>query len=235
MKKLLQYLLCIIILAILVFGTIIFYERHIVARSVIENEGEYVVLLHGLGRTSLSMQKLAVSLSKNGYRVINISYPSRSDTVENLVKNNLAIELDKKYIDKNKKINFVTHSMGAAMIRYYLVTYTVENLNRVVMLAPPNSGGEAADRWVNNRIVNFLMGPALAEMTTDQFSFVNKLPAPNYEVGIIAGKYDKKVSLERAKLEGMKDFLAVERGHTWIMRDSAVAAAVVKFLNNGHF
>lgn len=235
MKKLLQYLLCIIILAILVFGTIIFYERHIVARSVIENEGEYVVLLHGLGRTSLSMQKLAVSLSKNGYRVINISYPSRSDTVENLVKNNLAIELDKKYIDKNKKINFVTHSMGAAMIRYYLATYTVENLNRVVMLAPPNSGGEAADRWVNNRIVNFLMGPALAEMTTDQFSFVNKLPAPNYEVGIIAGKYDKKVSLERTKLEGMKDFLAVERGHTWIMRDSAVAAAVVKFLNNGHF
>jgi triacylglycerol lipase len=235
MKKLLQYLLCIIIFAVLIFGAIVLYERHLVDKSITDNTGEYVVLLHGLGRTSLSMQKLAVSLSKNGYRVINISYPSRSDTIENLVKNNLAIELDKKYIDKNKKINFVTHSMGAVMVRYYLATHKVENLHRVVMLSPPNRGGEAADRWVNNRIVNFLMGPALAEMTTDQFSFVNQLPAPNYEVGIIAGKYDKKVLLERAKLEGMKDFLVVEQGHTWIMRDSAVAAAIVKFLNNGHF
>lgn len=235
MKKLLQYLLYIIIFAVLIFGATILYERHIVAKSVADNEGEYVVLLHGLGRTSLSMQKLAVSLSKNGYRVINISYPSRSGTIENLVKNNIAVELDKKYIDKNKKINFVTHSMGAVMVRYYLATHKAENLHRVVMLAPPNGGGEAADRWVNNRIVNFLMGPALAEMTTDQFSFVNKLPAPNYEVGIIAGKYDKKVLLERTKLDGMKDFLAVEQGHTWIMRDSAVAAAVVSFLNNGHF
>ena len=235
MKKILRYLFCILVIIVLFLGAFLFYERHVISKSVIDNEGEYVVLLHGLGRTSLSMQKLALSLSKEGYRVINIGYPSKSDTIENLVKNNLIKELDKKYIDKDKKINFVTHSMGGIMVRYYLSANKVENLHRVVMLAPPNKGSEAANKWSKNRFINFFMGPALKELTTDENSFVNKLLLPNYEVGIIAGKYDEKISLERTMLENMNDFLVVEQEHTWIMKDHKVIIAVKDFLREGRF
>ncbi|MBP6859261.1 MAG: alpha/beta fold hydrolase [Candidatus Magasanikbacteria bacterium] len=235
MKKILRYLFYIIVITVLFLGVFLFYETHAVSKSLTDNKGEYVVLLHGLGRTSFSMQKLATSLSRKGYRVINFNYASRSDTIENLVKKDLINELDKKYTDKDRKINFVTHSMGGVMVRYYLATNEVENLHRVVMLAPPNKGSETADKWANNRFVNFFMGPALRELTTNENSFVNKLPLPNYDVGIIAGKYDEKVSQERTALENMKDFLVVEREHTWIMNGDEVISAITKFLNIGQF
>src|SRR3954470_23157611 len=38
--------------------------------------GDYVVLLHGLGRTAWSMKGLEWDLRKEGYKVINVSYPS---------------------------------------------------------------------------------------------------------------------------------------------------------------
>ena len=62
------------------------------AKSVTENNGEYVVLLHGLGRTSLSMQKIGLELVKNNYRVININYPSKNNSIVNIVENNLKKE-----------------------------------------------------------------------------------------------------------------------------------------------
>lgn len=233
MKNILQYLLFIIITGFLFLGTVLFYEKYTISKSITRNDGEYVVLLHGLGRTSFSMQKLAKTLANNGYRVININYPSKSDTVENLVTIYLTDELAKKYTDKNIKINFVTHSMGGILVRHYLANTEVKNLHRVVMLAPPNKGSEAADKWQTSSIVNFIMGPALKELTTDQNSFVNTLP--DYEVGIIAAKYDEKISTEKVMLNTMSDFLVVEREHTWIMNGDEVISAVIKFLKEGKF
>ncbi|MDH5345781.1 MAG: alpha/beta hydrolase, partial [Gammaproteobacteria bacterium] len=51
------------------------------ARSV---EGECVVLLHGLARTSLSMEIMAWSLEEAGFTVANIDYPSRDHPIEAL-------------------------------------------------------------------------------------------------------------------------------------------------------
>ncbi len=235
MKNILRYLLFIIITGFLFLGTVLFYEKYTISKSITRNDGEYVVILHGLGRTSFSMQKLAKALANNGYRVININYPAKSDTIENLVTIYLTDELDKKYTDKNIKINFVTHSMGGILVRHYLANTEVKNLHRVVMLAPPNKGSEAADKWQTSSIVNFIMGPALKELTTDQNSFVNTLPLPDYEVGIIAAKYDEKISTERVMLDTVSDFLVVEREHTWIMNGDEVIGAVIKFLKEGKF
>ena len=41
-----------------------------------------VILLHGLARTSSSMEKLEKSLSEEKYHVVNLGYPSREDTIE---------------------------------------------------------------------------------------------------------------------------------------------------------
>ena len=37
---------------------------------------DYVILLHGLGRTPLSMKRIEWTLQKQNYRVINVGYPS---------------------------------------------------------------------------------------------------------------------------------------------------------------
>ncbi|MDD1647641.1 MAG: hypothetical protein LUQ03_07180, partial [Methanomicrobiales archaeon] len=55
-----------------------------VSPSSFASSDECVVLLHGLGRTSLSMKKLENNLEKSGYIVWNQGYPSREKTIEEL-------------------------------------------------------------------------------------------------------------------------------------------------------
>ena len=167
--------------------------------------------------------------------MINIHYPTRSDTVENLTEKYLKPELAEKCTDETKKINFVTHSIGGIMVRYFLSKNEPANLGKVVMLAPPNQGSKAADKWSKNKFMKAVMGPAMNEMTTKEDSLVNTLPSPWYEVGVIAGEYDEKASVEKTRLKGMKDFLIVPTEHTYIMNNDEVIDAVIRFLKEGNF
>jgi len=58
------------------------------------HDGECVVLLHGLARSSLSMERMSWFLEEYGYAVANIDYPSRDYRIEELatmaVENGLA-------------------------------------------------------------------------------------------------------------------------------------------------
>src|SRR5262249_52395977 len=91
-------------------------------------------------------------------------------------------------------------------------------------------------------------GPAAMELGTDAHSTPNNLGPADFEVGVITGTRttllgsmliddvnDGKVSVESAKLEGMRDFLEVAHSHTFIMNAKDVAHQVVAFLKNGKF
>ncbi len=235
MKKIIPILLITIFTIGLIVIAYFSYNENVLEKSIRQNEGDYVVLLHGLGRSSWSMQDLGKNLAGEGYRVININYPTRSDSIKNLVESHLKVELEEQYVDKRRKINFVTHSMGGAMVRYFLANNELKNLNRVVMLAPPSKGAERADEWSKSSIMSAIMGPATRDMSTNTDSLVNTMSPPYYEVGIIAGEYDKKVSIENTKLDNMKDFLVVKTGHTFIMNSDEVIGATIKFLDKGKF
>lgn len=235
MKKILIILSIIIFASAVFIGSYFLYNQQVIAKSITENDGEYVVLLHGLGRTSLSMQKIGLELVKNNYRVININYPSKNNSIMNIAENNLKKELTDKYTNTDEKINFVTHSMGGIIVRYFLANNNLENINRVIMLAPPNQGSEMADKWSSFKLVNNIIGPSLVEMTTNKNSLVNTLSTSTYEVGIIAGEHDKKVSPEQTKLDHMTDFIIFPIGHTWIMNNDAVIEATLNFLTEGKF
>lgn len=226
----------IILIFIILCSIIIFYKTgNWLTSTTSDNSGDYVVLLHGLGRSSWSMHKLGSALARSGYRVININYPSQSDSIENLVKNIIAEEIEKNYVDKSKQINFVTHSMGGAITRYYLDQEKIENLGRVVMIAPPNKGAEIADDWSNNFIKRLWYGPAIEQMNTSSKSLVNTLPLPDYKFGVIAGLNDEKVSVERTKLDTMEDFIIVNNEHTFIMMSNDVIQSTINYIETGKF
>ena len=79
---------------------------------------ECVVLLHGLGRTEFSMARIERELKKDGYIVVNQTYPSIIKSIEELT---VIVESGITNCRKSsaKSIHFVTHSMGGILVRTY--------------------------------------------------------------------------------------------------------------------
>ncbi len=208
-----------------------------------------VILLHGLARTSASMDKMARELAASGYSTVNISYPSRQKKISDLAEIAIPQGLAQCSAKKADTIHFVTHSLGGIILRYYLCHHTIDTLGRVVMLAPPNQGSEVVDNWKSVPGFSLLNGPAGLQLGTDPESVPLHLGPVTYPVGVIAGTKtinlllsrsfpgpnDGKVSVERAKVEGMTDFIAMPVSHPFIMRNNNVILQVKEFLQSGSF
>ena len=52
---------------------------------------EYVILLHGMGRTRRSLSGLERWLQTQGYRTVNVGYPSLSESIGRLADEHLAL------------------------------------------------------------------------------------------------------------------------------------------------
>ncbi|MFC2166612.1 esterase/lipase family protein [Acidobacteriota bacterium] len=219
------------------------------SRTEESQNSEYVILLHGLARSSRSLEKLEKYLSKRGYQVINLDYPSTKFRVEDLAKNSLDAAVKQCEKTPQTKIHFVTHSMGGIIVRYYLKHQNLPQLGRVVMLSPPNGGSELADFFKKNPLFKKAHGPAGLRLGTGEGSLPLELGPVNFELGIISGNRsfyllnsvlipgpdDGIVSVERTKVEGMADFLLLPYSHTFIMRKEAVFEQVVHFIKSGEF
>lgn len=210
---------------------------------------DYVVLLHGLGRSTWSMKKLEWALRRKNYRVINVAYPSTRVSIEDAANVWLDRALKEDAPDKSVKIHFVAHSMGGIVLRQYLSNHRIENLGRVVMLAPPNQGSELAERLKNNCFYRIATGPSGQELGTGSASLPKRLGAVEFPLGVIAGDRslnpvfsawipgpdDGKVSVRSTRVQGMRDFLLVHKSHTWMMWSGRVILDVASFLRNGLF
>ncbi len=210
---------------------------------------EYVILLHGMARTKFSMGKLESRLAGQGYQVVNDGYPSTRKPVEKIASKYLGPMVSKCKAAGAKKIHIVTHSLGGIVTRQYLQDHTLPKGSRIVMISPPNQGSELADALRHLWLYKWLNGPAGQALGTEPESLPNSLKPLDAEIGIITGNRsfnplfswlipgedDGKVSVERAKLAEMTDFLVVSSSHTFIMRHPDVLDQVVCFLENGKF
>lgn len=225
---------------IIIFLFLIICASHIHA-------SECVILLHGLARSSDSMEKMERSLSSEGYSVVNHDYASRKSTIQILAAEEIPAALGKCKPDE--KINFITHSLGGIVLRQYLSTHSIENLGRTVMLGPPNKGSQVTDKLKNVPGYKLINGPAGMQLGTDVESVPVQLGRAEFEVGIIAGTKsinlilsamlpnpdDGKVSVENTKLDGMADHITIPVSHPFIMKDARAIEQAVFFLKNGRF
>ena len=207
-----------------------------------------VVLLHGLARTSGAMKKLIPPFENEGHQVINVDYPSRKKTVEQLAP--LAVnELGFSKCDPASSIHFVTHSLGGILVRYYLAHNDVPKLGRVVMMGPPNQGSQVVDKLRDVPGFKVVNGKAGLQLGTDAESIPKNLGAVEFDLGVIAGNRtvnlllsrllpdpdDGKVSVESTMVEGMVDHITLPVTHTFMMKSKSVIEQAVHFIEYGRF
>ena len=208
---------------------------------------ECAFVLHGFGRGPRSMRSLAQRLSRAGYTVYNVDYPSMREDFPRLV-GRLAAEVDSE-APGCSTVHFVGYSLGALLVRDYLGRHAVPKLGRVVMIGPPNHGSEIVDSLGAGWLMRRLLGPVASRLGTSKDSIPNQLGRPDFPLGVIAGDriisplgwlllprpHDGTVSVTSARLDGMTDFLLVHRSHTFMIDAREIADQTIAFLRQGRF
>jgi hypothetical protein len=213
-----------------------------------------LVLLHGLGRTPAAMWPIARDGRARGWPVLNLGYASRRADVRAHARW-LARTLARR-LPPDEPLAFVTHSLGGIVLRVAVADglLAAERVHAAVMLGPPNQGSELADWiWARPRlraVVRRVMGPSGAQLrTAGDEAIAPVLPPVDFPVGVVAGTRaanpraaaifgganDGKVSVARAAVAGMRDFVVLPHTHTFMAFAPAVRRATFAFLETGRF
>jgi hypothetical protein len=224
-------------------------------RNLPPMQGHAVIVLHGLFRTSTSMNKLSQYLrDQRGYTVFNASYPSTRGTVADHASSLAKIV---QSLDGIESISFVAHSLGNLVTRHYLGDHTDPaagkfpdpRCRRMVMLGPPNRGAEVAEALARVGIFHLVAGASASQLARQWAALEEKLATPAFPFGVIAGgrgtqsgynpwfgkDNDLVVTVESARLPGAADFVVVPALHSFIMDDPLVHQYTLSFLENGYF
>lgn len=209
-----------------------------------------VVLLHGLGSVPLAMKPLAFSLDvQPEYRVVNQGYNSYSNDLQALALETLPAAIRACNMRDEEAIHFVTHSMGGIMLRAFLAKKELQQLGRVVMIAPPNKGSEIVD-WVERyALLKPFLGPAGGNLGTGEQHISAQLPAPEFVFGVIAGvrqstsvwssqlpgNDDGRVSTANTQIEQMADYIEIPGSHSGLLYKKQTIEQVTSFLRYGEF
>ena len=234
---------------------------------------DFLVLLHGIYGKSSDMESIAQNF-KDNYRIINIQYPTTKETAEEIsdlyiepnienIKEQIFSENFHKKIgnqyyeiaensnkinknfNQNIKINFVAHSMGTGILRYYLKENPLENLGKVVFISPPSLGSHLADVLFVDKLPSML-GKVVPQFSTKKDSFVNQLGEPDYDymilIGnktnnplysmIIRGKDDGMVPLKTAKMKSDNFKIIENTTHTSILKDKRTMKEISEFFKS---
>lgn len=212
------------------------------------DRNEIIVLIHGLIHRSINLYSLGKFFRNVGYSVYIYDYRTTRQTISRHAGDfKLFLERIASESPPEVKINIVTHSLGGIVTREALghlapgndwagEILTPDRLKRIVMLAPPNLGSDAARRLL--KLVPFvarLLKP-LPELSSDSSAYVHSVPVPeNVEIGVIAGRYDLEVATHLTPLAAQKDHIILHAEHTFMGFMPSVRREALRFLETGSF
>ena len=84
-------------------------------REPLDQNKALVVLLHGLGRTKWSMNRLENRLKDEGFSTVNLTYPSLLRSIDSLAEGFLIRKLSPHLSSAGGPVHFVTHSWAESL------------------------------------------------------------------------------------------------------------------------
>jgi len=208
-----------------------------------------VYLIHGYAGSRFELLKIEKAIRNEGYDTEILCYPSLTKDVDS-VGNEIIKKIQAENYDS---ISFVTHSMGALVVRSLYSHSDIHEhfpfIHRFVMIAPPNNGTPTADFFNRFGFLKFIFGPNVKNLTTDTITGAARYPVPTCETGLIAGSYgngkgpnvfvnsdnDGVLVTSNTRLGIEKDIAFVKSQHLFLLFNKKTIKYTLRFLKNGNF
>ena len=195
-----------------------------------------ILLVHGMGRTPISMWRLARALRQAGCATELFGYLAARQSVEEIVdklRSRLTAMADGEYI-------VIGHSLGGVLLRSAVATLPpgVRRPRRIIMLATPNHSPRLARRFGNMLWYRKINGDA-GQWLTDEMHF-QEIPPIGVPCTVIAGTRglngrwspfgdeanDGLVAVAETELSADHELITLPVTHAFIMNDATVRALV---------
>jgi len=199
-----------------------------------------LVLIHGMGRTPLSMLRLRCRLRQAGHRPVLFGYSPTLETLQGATAR-LVKRIDRRA--GSGEYALVGHSLGTVLIRAALGQLQEWPPAACFFLAPPLVACKAARFFSRFRLYRLLTGE-MGQLLADD-TFMRRLPMPAAPTRIYAGTAgprapwlpfsmeanDGILSVSEATGSFAGDVVEVPSLHTFIMNSKRVAADIASFLD----
>ena len=202
-----------------------------------------ILLVHGLGRTPLSMRRLGGRLRRAGHVPGYFGYyPWRESWARIVARLTMrVVELE----SRTEPWAAVGHSLGGLLLREATSRSPCQHLLGLVMLGTPNRPPRMARRTVPIIPLRWFLGDCLTRLADPHF--VASVPAPPVPYTIVAGTRgiygvaspfggelnDGVVALGETRLLPEDAVWTFPVSHTFIMNDRGVGEAVIAALDGG--
>ncbi len=180
------------------------------------------LLVHGLGRTPVSMFPLAGVVRRAGLRTHFFAYSPTLESLDRIVRRLVTT------IHRIRPTYLIVHSLGGLLARLALADVSQHEVRHLVMLGTPNRPPRLAAyfwRWSPFRLLAGTCGRFLAH--PDEY---DRLPTPTIPCTVIAGTAgptgtlspfgdepnDGVVSVSETRLPGAEE-VRIPAWHTWMM------------------
>ncbi|MFO0801277.1 MAG: alpha/beta fold hydrolase [Gemmataceae bacterium] len=190
-----------------------------------------VLLVHGLGRTPLSMFGLAAALRRAGHRTRFFGYSPTLETVPRI-----AARLARLLRQLRGPVGLVGHSLGGLLLRRALADGPAPNVRRLVLLGSPNPPARAAVlasrvapfRWLTRDCGRFLRSSEAVPVPAVPYTLVAGTAGATRRWSLFGGEpNDGLVSVAETRIVPADEPVLVPALHTFLMDHPAVRSVVV--------
>jgi hypothetical protein len=204
----------------------------------------HIVLIHGQGRSPLSMSLLGWRLSRQQYEIYYFGYAAFCQTFDSITRRFVQTIRDQI---ADQPYTIVSHSLGGIIARAALPDLAGNLPQHLIMLAPPNQPTRIAKKARPNPLYWWVTWDCGRKLADD--AFYEKLPLPTVPTTIIAGTKglrgafqqslfgteeinDTILSVKETELGGNYELILVPARHAFIMNSKKVARIVSEVIGN---